>query len=307
MKNVLTHFKLLIVAAIWGFGWPAGRVIANDIEPFVASWIRYVIAVLLFLVLLYFSKQWVIPTRNEWKRLALIGFFSTCVYQAFFMYGMQYTAAGDASLMITFNPLFTAILAIFFLGEKMTYRLAIGLGLGLTGVGILFYYSPNVDISFTSRAIGDILIAGAAFSWACNTILMKKAMITPAENREANLTPLQLTVWSSVAGLIFLTPIMFIETSQHGIPVPSNEGWIAMVFLAVFSTVISYVWFADGILTIGAGKSALYVYLVPPFGIFSGYLLLDEKLGTSLLLSFILIVGGVILAQSKPTKFKQSS
>ena len=80
------------------------------------------------------------------------------------MYGMQYTAAGDASLMITFNPLFTAILAIFFLGEKMTYRLAIGLALGLTGVGILFYYSPNVDISFKSRAIGDILIAGAAFS-----------------------------------------------------------------------------------------------------------------------------------------------
>ena len=80
-----------------------------------------------------------------------------------------------------------------------------------------------------------------------------------------------------------------------------------MIFLAIFSTVIAYVWFADGILTIGAGKSALYVYLVPPFGIFSGYLLLDEKLGASLILSFVLIVGGVILAQSKPTKFKQSS
>ena len=112
MKNVLIHFKLLLVAAIWGFGWPAGRVIANDIQPFAASWIRYVIAVLLFLIVLRFSTQWVFPTRLEWKRIALIGFFSTCVYQAFFMYGMQYTAAGDASLMITFNPLFTAILAI---------------------------------------------------------------------------------------------------------------------------------------------------------------------------------------------------
>ena len=109
MSQILTHFKLFLVAMIWGLGWPAGRVVANDILPFAASWIRYVIAVLLFLILLYFSKQWVIPTRTEWKRLALIGFFSTCVYQAFFMYGMQYTAAGDASLMITFNPLFTAI------------------------------------------------------------------------------------------------------------------------------------------------------------------------------------------------------
>ena len=47
---------------------------------------------------------------------------------------------------------------------------------------------------------------------------------------------------------------MFVETLQHGIPEPSNDGWIAMIFLAIFSTVISYVWFADGILTIGAGK-----------------------------------------------------
>lgn len=307
MNNILTHLKLLTVAVIWGVGWPAGRVLANDIEPFAASWIRYVIAVLCFLLFLRLTNQWMIPTKGEWKRIALIGFFSTCVYQAFFMFGMQYTAAGDASLMITFNPFFTAILAIFFLDEKMTSRLAIGLTLGISGVAVLFYYSPNVDISFTDRAIGDLLIAGAAFSWACNTILMKKAMLSPAKDSQEALSPLLLTVWSSVAGLIFLTPIMAIETLQYGIPQPSYEGWIAVIFLAVFSTVISYVWFADGILTIGAGKSALYVYLVPPIGIYSGYLLLGEKLGSALLISFILIVGGVTIAQSKSYKSKEAS
>ena len=54
----------------------------------------------------------------------LIGFFSTFVYQALFMYGMKFTAAGDASLMITFNPIFTALLAVPFLNEKMNWRLA---------------------------------------------------------------------------------------------------------------------------------------------------------------------------------------
>ena len=307
MKNLTTHLKLLVVAIIWGFGWPAGRVLANDIEPFAASWIRYVIAVLCFLVFLRISSQWMIPNKSEWKKVALIGFFSTCVYQAFFMFGMQYTAAGDASLMITFNPFFTALLAIVFLDEKMTSRLAVGLTLGISGVAVLFYYSPNVDISFTDRAIGDLLIAGAALAWACNSILMKKAMISPAENSKEALSPLQLTVWSSVAGLVFLTPLMLIETWQYGISQPSYEGWISVIFLAIFSTVISYVWFADGILTIGAGKSALYVYLVPPIGIYSGYLLLDEKLSPALLISFILIVGGVLFAQSKSDKPKEAS
>ena len=247
-----------------------------------------------------------VPTRGEWKRIAWIGFFATCLYQAFFMVGMKYTAAGDASLMITFNPFFTAVLAIFFLNEAMHWRLGAGIALGLAGVTVLFLYSPNVDIPFYERALGDALIAGAAFAWACNSIQMKIAMTQPAEDSDRCLSPLQLTVWSSVIGLAMLTPIAAVETAVMGIPEPSFDGWVAILFLAIFSTVVSYVWFADGILTIGAGKSALYVYLVPIFGIYSGYLLLDEKLGASLLIAFVLIVGGVALAQSKQPVVKEA-
>ena len=61
----------------------------------------------------------------------------------------------------------------------------------------------------------------------------------------------------------------------------------------------SYVWYADGVKKIGAGKAALYVYLIPPFGILGGFVLLDEQLGLSLLASFIMIAGGVAIAQSE--------
>ncbi len=307
MKHVWIHVKLFLVAAIWGLGWPAGRVLAEEMAPFAAAWIRYVVALVCFAALLWFTNNWVIPTRGEWKRIALIGFFSTVVYQAFFMFGMRYTAAGDASLMITFNPFFTALLAIVFLNERMHWRLGTGLTLGIIGVTILFLYSPNVDIPFNERALGDLLIAAAALSWACNSILMKKAMTTPALDANESLSPLQLTVWSSVVGFLLLTPVVAVETLYVGLPDSNLNGWIALVFLAVFSTVISYVWFADGIKTIGAAKSALYVYLVPPFGIFSGWLLLDEKLGVPLLISFVLIVGGVALAQSQQPLGEEAS
>jgi len=299
MNNFLVHVKLFSVAIIWGLGWPAGRVVATDILPFMASWLRYVIATVSFLLFLKVSNQWMIPSRSEWSRIFLIGFFSTCVYQAFFMFGMQYTAAGDASLMITFNPLFTAILAVIFLNEKMHLNLVIGLLMGMTGVGILFYYSPNIDIPLADRVLGNILIAGAALSWACNTILMKRAMTTPANDAKKPLNPLELTVWSSVAGLIMITPITAIEVATRGVVLPTGDGWIGIIFLALFSTVIAYVWFADGIVKIGASMSALYVYLVPPFGIIGGYLLLQEKLGLSLIFAFVLITGGVIIAQRK--------
>ena len=307
MNHIWIHLKLLFVAVIWGLGWPAGRVLAEEMAPFAAAWTRYVVALVCFALLLSFTNNWVFPTRGEWKRITMIGFFSTVVYQAFFMFGMQYTAAGDASLMITFNPFFTALLAIFFLNERMHWRLGTGLTLGIIGVTILFLYSPNVDIPFNERALGDLLIAAAALSWACNSILMKKAMTTPAPDATESLSPLQLTVWSSVVGFLLLTPVVAVETMYVGWPDPNLYGWISLVFLAIFSTVISYVWFADGIKTIGAGKSALYVYLVPPFGILSGWLLLDEKLGVPLLISFVLIVGGVALAQSQQPLGEEAS
>ena len=295
MKNASTHLKLLAVAIIWGLGWVAGRVVALHIPPFTAGWARYILAVACFFIFLKVTKQWVTPTREQWKIITAIGFLSTFLYQAFFMYGMRWTAAGDASLMITFNPLFTALLAIPFLGEKFDLRLGTGLFLAVCGVVVIAWYSPNVDLPMNERLLGDALIGMSALSWACTTILMKKAM-----TGENPMSPLHLTVWSSAVGLLIQTPAVIWEFSQVGYPTEASiDAWAWLAFLAIFSTVLSYVWFADGIRTIGAGRSAMYVYLVPIIGIFSGWLLLDEKLGFSLIVSFILIVGGVYLAQSK--------
>jgi len=295
MKNAAIHAKLLIVAIIWGLGWVAGRVAASEIPPFTAGWSRYVIAVFCFLIFLKLTKQWIVPNRKQWKLIIIIGFLSTFLYQAFFMYGMKWTAAGDASLVVTFNPLFTAILAVFFLGEKFDKRLTSGLILAVTGVAVLAWYSPNTDIPTDERLLGDALIGLSALSWAFNTILMKKAM-----SGEEAMSPLHLTVWSSVAGLLIQTPAAIWEYTQVGFPTNASiEAWSWLAFLALFSTVLSYVWFADGINKIGASKTSFYIYLVPIFGIFSGWLLLDEKLGISLALSFVLIAGGVYLVQSK--------
>ena len=299
MKHLWLHIRLLTVAFIWGLSWTAGRLVATDFPPVTAAWIRYVIAIGLFLVWLKSTGNMRIPTKQEWKRLAYIGFFSTFLYQVFFMFGMKYTAAGDASLMITFNPIITALLAIPFLGEKMTRRLASGLILALSGVIIIFIYSPNVDIPASTRMLGDALIILAALSWASSTIFMKKAMTTTTSDSTEPLTPLQLTVWASVVGFFILTPWSAYELVEGGMPEFNRDIVLSLLFLAVFSTVISYVWFAEGIQTIGANRAALYVYLVPPFGIFSGWLLLDEQLGLSLVAAFVLIVGGVVIAQSE--------
>ena len=47
MNHRAVHLKLVVVAAIWGLGWPAGRVVAAEMEPITAAWVRYVMVVIL--------------------------------------------------------------------------------------------------------------------------------------------------------------------------------------------------------------------------------------------------------------------
>lgn len=304
MNEVKTHLKLTFVAAAWGLAWSAGRWVANDLSnhPVFASWLRYAMAVPVFLIWLHLASGLKRPTPRQRKRLIAIGFFSTVMYQVLFMLGMRWTAAGDASLVITLNPLFTGLLAVVVLRQPMTGRLGSGLLLGLLGVGVLFAASPNTNIPATERLLGNVLIGAAALSWATSTLLMRRAMDVPSSEDDGPMGPLQLTVWSSTAGLVMLTPLAGWELLEGGVPAVGSISLVSIVFLALISTVLTYVWFAEGVERIGASRAAAYVYLVPVFGILSGWILLDEQLGWSLVLAFVLIIGGVVLAQSRPAK-----
>ena len=299
MNHFGLHAKLWLVAAFWGIAWTAGRVVATEMNdwPVFGAWLRYIIAVPAFLLWLKWSEGWYVPTRVQWQRLFWIGACSTFLYQVLFMYGMGWTAAGDASLMITLNPLFTSILAVLVLGHPMSKELGGGLTLGLLGIAVLFFASPNVELPVAERWLGNAFIAASAMAWATATLLIRRAMDVEESEHDGPMSPLQITVWSSAVGLVFLTPWSGYEVTNNGWPVVDLASLASIVFLALLSTVLAYVWFAEGVKRIGPSRTSTYVYLVPIFGILSGHLLLDEQLGWSLVVALALILSGVSLAQ----------
>jgi drug/metabolite transporter (DMT)-like permease len=201
---------------------------------------------------------------------------------------MKWTAAGDASLIIPVNPVFTVLLAAPMLGQKVTRRMAFGLLLGIVGVSVVVGWSPNTDIPFEHRLLGDAMIVLAALAWATNSNLTKIAL-----EEDGIGTTEELVIWYSIVGWIMLTPWMLAEIWSSGIPNPNTAEWGSIVYLGLFSTVLTYVWFARGIDRIGPTAAASYVFLVPIFGVLSGWALLDESIGASMLVGFVLIVMGV--------------
>ena len=310
--NLGTHLLLLLVAIIWGSTWAVGRFLSYGMDestganlgPATAAWLRYLVAVIAFV-----AWCWAYRNRNgprmlphdsrSWRYTVWLGLLGTMAYQLLFMHGMKWTAAGDASLIIPINPVFTVLLAAPMLGQKVTKRMAFGLLLGIVGVGAVVGWSPNTDIPFEHRLLGDAMIVLAALAWATNSNLTKIAL-----EEDGIGTTEELVIWYSIVGWIMLTPWMLAEIWGSGIPSPNTVELGSIAYLGLFSTVLTYIWFARGIDRIGPTASASYVFLVPIFGVLSGWALLDESIGASMLVGFVLIVMGVREVQRESARLK---
>lgn len=299
---------MLLVAFIWGLSWAVGRILALGLPPMTGAWLRYIVTMVLFY--LWFAARalkgkkvnWLPTGRQSWKTLTLIGLTGVLGYQIFFMHGMQFTAAGDASLIITFNPIFTVLLAAPLLGQPISRKMFVGLACGFVGVAVVTGWSPNTDIPFEDRILGDFMILLASLNWAMTTNMTKRMM--ERRKGEAEASTLEIVVWYSLIGTVMLTPLAAWETWQYGIPEPTMRDWYAILYLGALSTVIAYYWFAMGIEKLGATAASSYVFLVPVFGVLGGVLLLNEKVGWTLIAGFILIVSGVRLVQRESERLR---
>ena len=301
---------MILVAVIWGLSWAIGRILSLEIPPMTGAWLRYIFTIIIFYIWFLMLKikgdkvRWFPDSRNTFRSLVIIGFTGVLCYQFFFMYGMYYTAAGDASLIITFNPIFTVILAAPLLGQEISRKMFLGLFCGLIGVGIVTGWSPNTQIDFEDRILGDLLILCASFSWATTTNMTKRLM--DGKDGVNNYTSLEIVVWYSLIGTIMMTPFVVYDIWINGLILPTREGWLAIVYLSAFSTVLAYYWFTIGIEKLGATAASSYIFLVPLFGILGGWWLLEENLGYSIIIGFMMILMGVRIVQIESTRLKTS-
>ena len=314
-KNLGTHLLLVLVAIIWGSTWAAGRFLSYGLDsdspatlsPATSAWLRYAFAVVVFFFWSISSMggrafRFLPPDRESWVFSIWLGLLGTMAYQLLFMHGMSWTAAGDASLIIPMNPVFTVLLAIPMLGQKISVRMALGLLIGISGVVIVVGWSPNSEIPLEHRILGDLMILFAALSWAATSNLTKIML-----SWERDYTSLEIVVWYSVTGWALLSPWVIAENWGSSIPDPSTAEWLTIAYLGVISTVLSYVLFARGIELIGPTAASSYVFLVPVFGVLGGWLLLDEEIGASMVLGFALIVVAVKEVQRESERLSAGS
>jgi drug/metabolite transporter (DMT)-like permease len=281
---MLTYLKLLATMAFWGGTFVAGRLLAGVVPPFHAAFLRFSIAVILLLLILRCVEGRLPPLDlKQLGAVVLLGLTGVLGYNVAFFTGLQTVSAGRAGLIIALNPVGIALLSALFGGEPLRKASLLGIVISVAGA-MLVISNGSLSLLTSGAGVGELTLLGCVLCWALYSVIGRRAM--------RGLSPLTAVTYSALAGSLFLAPAALAQGVLTSIPGYGLEVWASIIFLAVFGTVLGFIWYYQAINEIGAVRSGVFINFVPLFAMLFGLLLLGETLTLTLLQGAVLVITG---------------
>lgn len=287
MKNK-TYILMTLGALFWSGAFIAGKVGVKDFSPVSITFFRFLFAsIIMFIIMIKYEKKDYKLDLKGVMIMLLLGIVGMTGYHILFFTALKYTSASKASMIAATNPLITTILSFFFLREKLGLKRLIAISIAFTGV-ILTISNWNHNIFLNLKFnYGDLIMIVAVSCWAVYSIISKKVM--------DRYSPLILTTYSFLVCTLVLLPIVLKEGILRIIKNSSLSSWLAIIYMAIFPTVIGYLIQQIAIKRIGTSKTAIFINLVPIFSIILAALILNEAITIFNILSGGIIITGVYL------------
>ncbi|BFT31888.1 DMT family transporter [Alteromonas sp. D210916BOD_24] len=272
--------SLLLLAGIWGGSFIFMRVAAPEFGIYVLVAIRTLLATAVLLPLLLLTGS-VGDIKRHWLAIALVGMANTAVPFVLFNYSSLHLEAGVNAILNATAPMFGAIVAWLWLGDRLSKSAVVGLFIGFVGVAVISQQKIGQgDISFLP--ILTALLATLGYGIAAS--MMKKWL--------QGVKPLVVATGSQAMASIMLAPFALATLPAT---MPSTHAWLNAIALAIGGTGIAYILYFKLIADIGPAKAITVAYLVPLFGIVWGVLFLQEHLSAQTILGGVMILFGVAL------------
>lgn len=285
---MIIYLKLFLTAVIWGGTFVAARVVAGEVPPFSASFLRFAIAsaaLVTFLII----REGHLPRlrRHQILPAILLGLTGVFAYNVFFFLGLKTITAGRAALIVANNPVFIALLSAMLFKERLSGRNVIGIIVCLAGAVVVISRGDPGAILTGGIGQGELLILGCVASWVLYSVIGKVIL--------RDLSPLAAVTWSCLIGALALSPFALQEGLARQIGHYDLAVWTGLLYLGILGTVIGFFWYYEGIKAIGPSRAGVFINFVPVSGVFFGWLILSETLDISLAIGAVLVIGGVFL------------
>lgn len=261
-----TSIDWQLVAAVtistfaWASAWVSIRAAVSSYSPGHLALGRYLVASLVLMpIILARRPAW--PPLREWPGIGLMGLLGFTFYNLAINAGEQTVTAGAAAFLSATLPVFSAVGARLFLGEKSARTGWAGLLLSLTGVGVITLGEGGFQIS-----TGALLIVLAALCAAGYGLLQKTYLRRYAA--------LDLTTWAIWMGTLGLLP--FLRGLPHAVQEAPLAATLNLVFLGAFPGALGYVLWSYALSKLPVARLMSFLYLVPPISVVLAWLTLGE-------------------------------
>jgi drug/metabolite transporter (DMT)-like permease len=282
------YVKLVLVAALWGGMYSAGRIVAQLLPHFTTATLRFAVASTILLALA-FAREGGLP-RLDRRRLAtmlVLGFTGVFLFNAFFFAALERIEAGRGALIMALTPATTAVGARLAFGERLGSAHWLGIAVALGGAGVVITRGEPAGIFAGAVSVGDLMMFGAALCWVAYTLLGRSVL--------RGMSPLGATTWAALFGTAMLAACAAFEQPWAAITALSAKGWWAVAYLGSFGTVFTFLWYYQGVQRLGPSRAAIFTNFVPVFGVAIAAALLGEPILASMIVGGVLVIAGVAL------------
>ncbi len=195
--------------------------------------------------------------------------------------------AGRGALVVALNPVAVALGAWLLMGETLSRIRVLGIIIALGGCLTIIGRGQPLALLRGDIGQGELAILGCVASWAAYTLIGRVVSRT--------LTPLSMTFYASLVGVVALVVAAFAVGDFAHVPRMSVKAGLWILYLGVLSNGFSYAWYAIGVKRLGAMRAAAFINLVPVGAVVLGALLLGERIGLPVMLGGALVLFGVWL------------
>ncbi len=273
-----------------------GKILVADLDPISVSFIRWFIATI-FLMVMYYrgnGRSNFLPPAKNVPILMVLGLLGVFIYNLLFFFAEKLISGNVLSIIYSFSPAIAVILSTIFFKTKTNLLTWIGIIVSVIGaIAIINLSNPNCNSFFCSDIIGGIsfgkfLAIGLSICMAIYSLVSRKA-------KTLGISSLAITTYGALWGTFFLLICAIFEGNLYQIFSLNTTFWLAMLYASIGANVLGYKWFNDSVSELGIIKTVIFQNGIPLTAIIVGYLFFEEKISTSICLSSVIIIIGILL------------
>lgn len=303
--------SFVALSLVWGSSFLFIKIgLDQGLPPFVLVSYRLWSAALFLLVVIRLAHGYLPRTRYAWSRLIVLAIINVAVPFSLITWGEQFTSSAIAAIGNGLVPLFVVVIAGFVLhDEPITLNRVVGLITGFVGAVLLA--SPSLGSGSGSggsmELIGELAVALASLSYAVAAVFTRHSitgrnLINDPVRGPRPPTSVEIALPQvTIAAVIVVVLAVATELGKPA-PVfapPSFPAWFAVLWLGLLGSGVAYLLAFRIIRAWGATRMTLVTYVMPVVGIALGVLVLSETLHPAEIAGTVLIIGGLLLANSK--------